>query len=426
MISAHSRLIVAFMIVACVPHVSAAQTTASTTTNARTPATTPLQTSANEHGVGFGWDTHPVLWLGRFGRLDLRVRLQEDRRFTEAPLAEGAWFTVLRRVGVGGLLAGGIDFEVNAEVGLIDPWRDVYANFRRFPALMVQAGKFKVPFGLDQLTSESSFDFIYRSRIADQLSPGRDRGAMLHGRNIGHRLSYQVGVFVHDGGNSRTADPTRVVAGRTVAARAVFLPFATRKSSTLADMQIAVDATAGDVSTGLLSLRGRTAARAVFFSPRIPVHGDVRRRGADLQWRPGPFSVRAEYIHATVARDGLGELGANLAAIVGQGWYVSGSWALTGEHKASGTDVPNHPLFEGGLGGLELAARIETLRFDPHAAGVAANADRAQTYGLNWYIDRWAKVQFNAIRERLADASLGPVPAHATFWTEVVRFQFKF
>jgi len=415
-ISFHSVLLTTFTLVACVPGAARAQA----------PPSTPKKSTGTEHHVGPGWDTHPVFWLGKYGRLDLRVRLQEDRRATEVPLTEGTWFTVLRRVGVGGQIAGGIDFEVNGEVGLIDPWRDAYVNVRRFPAFMVQGGKFKVPFGLDQLTSESSFDFIYRSRIADQLSPGRDRGVMVHGRNIGHWLNYQLGVFVHDGGNSRTTDPARVVAGRTAAARVVVMPFATRTTSAFAGLQIAIDGTTGEVTPGLLSLRGRTAARAVFFSPRISVNGDVRRQGADLQWRPGPFSVRAEIIRATVARDGLGDNGANLAAITARGWYVSGSWALTGERKASGSDVPAHPLFEGGFGGVELAARVERLGFDPHAAGVPSNADSAQTYGVNWYLDRWSKVQFNAIHERLANAAIGPVPAHAAFWTHVVRVQFKF
>ena len=33
------------------------------------------------------------------------------------------------------------------------PWRDVYLNYRRFKEAEFRGGKFKVPFGLDQLTS---------------------------------------------------------------------------------------------------------------------------------------------------------------------------------------------------------------------------------------------------------------------------------
>ena len=160
---------------------------------------------------------------------------------------------------------------------------------------MVQGGKFKVPFGLDQLTSESSFDFIYRSRIADQLSPGRDRGVMVHGRNIGYWLNYQLAVFAHDGRNSRTTDPARAAARRTVAARALVVPFATRTTSALADLPIAVDGTTGQVPPGLLS-RGPHSRRercslAAHFRQRRRATQKICSGGRD-RFRPGGDHLR--------------------------------------------------------------------------------------------------------------------------------------
>ena len=43
-------------------------------------------------------------------------------------------------------------------------------------AAQVRAGKFKIPFGLEQLTGISNLDFVYRSLSANYLAPARDIG----------------------------------------------------------------------------------------------------------------------------------------------------------------------------------------------------------------------------------------------------------
>ena len=59
-----------------------------------------------------------------------------------------------------------IDFQVESELGQRDPWRDVYANYKQFGFAEVQAGHFKLPFSLDENTSATNLDFVYRSRVA--------------------------------------------------------------------------------------------------------------------------------------------------------------------------------------------------------------------------------------------------------------------
>ena len=367
-----------------------------------------------------------MFWLGGLGRIDFRLRLQTDFRSQDVPLADGTFFWALRRIGFGGQLKGGFDFEITREMDVPNPWRDVFLNFRRFPAASVQAGKFKMPFGLDQLTGATANDFIFRSRIGDQLSPGRDRGVMVHGRLASQRLGYQVGVFEHDGGNARSTDPTRAVAGATLAWRAVTQPWLLHKDSLFSTVQFGVNATNSDVDGGDLGLRGRTTARAVFFAPRLPIHGYQRRAGADIQWKPGPFSLQTEWIRAAMERSGVLAGGGDAEPIVASGWYVSGTWLLTGGKKAAGGDAPPHPAFTDGIGAIEIAGRVEALEFETGTADTPGNAVRVLTAGATWYVNRWVKTQFNIAHESLDDPLQGPLPSHAEFWTRVVRLQFRF
>jgi hypothetical protein len=51
-------------------------------------------------------------------------------------------------------------------------------------AIRVRAGRFKVPFSLEETTGVKHLDFVDRSLAATQLAPGRDVGVMAHGRVV--------------------------------------------------------------------------------------------------------------------------------------------------------------------------------------------------------------------------------------------------
>ena len=126
----------------------------------------------------------------------------------------------------------------------------------------------------------------------------------------------------------------------------------------------------------------------------------------------------------------------DLSPLVASGWYVSGTWALTGERKADGLDSPRRPVLRGGMGAIEVAARSERLAFGsaadseppssgPRAEVVAGNSDRVETIGINWYLNRWVKVQFNVIHDTLSDPSQGPLRDRRGFWSRALRLQFS-
>jgi phosphate-selective porin OprO/OprP len=392
-----------------------------------------------ENETPFRWDDHPSVRLGPGTRIDFRARLAGEIRDSEAPLDEEDVTDTLdiarRRIGMSGEIRNVVGFQVEAEIGSSNVWRDVYANYRQFDFVQVQGGKFKLPFSLDENTSSTNLDFVHRSRTASQLAPGRDLGVMVHGRLLKRVLRYEAGIFDHDGDNARTTDASRVYGGQTFAARVTVQPFRTL-SPALKDLQVGVAFTRSQLDEGFPDLRGRTALDSRFFRADAWVKGERQRRGVEVRWRPGPVSVKAEWMRLTDERLEQSVEDTDLSPLVATGWYVSGTWALTGDDKADGLDSPRRPLFRGGYGAVEIAARIERLTFgseaddeapstSPRANVMVGNSDRVESYGVNWYVNRWVKVQFNLVRDTLADPSQGPLPSQQRFWSRVVRFQFS-
>lgn len=381
------------------------------------------------------WDDHPSLRFGRMARVDLRARLQSERRRSDAPGDPDEFdASPAVRVGVEGDIAGWFGFQVERQIGDdAQPWRDVFVRYQQFDVVRVQYGKFKLPFGLDENTSNTRLDFVHRSRVADELSPGRDRGAMVFGQLFSRTIRYELGAFRHDGVNARRETSDRVYGGPTLAGRLAVRPLRAIDSP-LADLHLAIAFTHSKLPLGLPALRGQTMFGSEFYEPRVRVNGQRQRLGLEARWRPGPFSVQAEYVRVTDERRELSVEVSDLPPLLATGWYVSGTWALTGERKADGLDHPNRPVWRGGPGAIEVAVRGEGLSFgsvgayglpstSPRADVVPGNRLRVTTFGVNWYPMRWIKLQFNLLRESIDKPEQGPLPERRAFWSQVMRFQ---
>ena len=152
-------------------------------------------------------------------------------------------------------------------------------------------------------------------------------------------------------------------------------------------------------------------------------------------WSIGPFGAQAELLQVNDSRDGQGLGDQDLSDVRALSWYVTGSWVLTGEKKAGGV-VPRKGLLMGGAGAVEVAARYDQLKFDSRlgvdppfrnsrAETILPSGDRVWTVGLNWYVNRWGKIQINGIREHATDPERSPTLDGSAFWSKIVRFQLE-
>jgi phosphate-selective porin OprO/OprP len=407
------------------------------------PAAARAQAGGEDDGPrsGLRWRNRPSIQIGEHVRLDLRLKLQFDVRRFDPEIGEDEDDFRVRRGGINGEIGDHVEFQIERDLNSDGRWRDVYANWRTFRQFQVAAGRFKVPFGREELVSISDVDFAFRSLVSTTIPPARDRGVMAHGRFLQRGITYEVGVYDDDGDNGRLQEPQFAVSGNiedigpSIAGRVTATPLR-RLGDALETFRVGLAYGAADIPEGLNSLRGETVYGTTDFFPPVYVSGRRTRLGTELFYTPGPFGFAAEWMQAREQRLGQGLGDVDLSDFITTGWYASATWLVTGEDKED-FDSPRRPLFGGGAGAIEVGARIEELRFEsedktgtafrnPRAEHILPNADRVLTVGVNWWPSRWTRLTVNGIHEEFEDARRTPEIGTTAFWSGVLRLQLAF
>jgi phosphate-selective porin len=405
----------------------------------------PAQPDPQPPERGFGWkNDRPAIIFGDDIYVGLRTRAVFDWRGFDPAIDEDEFDLNVMRLGVKGEVTRHFDYEIEREIdddGTWTDWKDVYVNWDTFDAASVRVGRYKIPFGLEQNLGRTEIDFVYRARISTQLTPARDRGVTFYGRTFGRGLTYELGVFNTDGDigkleepqfNAQEDDLGPTYAGRVTAA--VFRPVV-GEDAALRSLRMGIAYTTGNLPEGLNSLRGESPYGYDYFGP-VYVKGRRQRLGFELDWTPGPYGVRAEWIRTREGRErqGLGDV--DLSDFLGTGWYVYGTWIVTGQDKDDNISM-RRSVLRGGPGAIEVALRYETLKFgsastdgpplrNPRADHLLENEDRIWTAGVNWYVMPHVKVVANAIHEEFDDAERTPLSGETSFWSGVLRLQVVF
>ena len=402
----------------------------------------------------FEMKTHPAFRMGKWFRTDFHLTMQQDFRTFDPEVStdEGEVANLRKfRVGISGYVTKSFEYEVEREIrneigDLFHMrtrethalWRDVYGNFRYFRRVQIRAGQFKIPFGMDQVHFSTKGEFVFRSLIGNYLAPGRELGIMAHGKLFDQRVQYQAGLFLHDGWKAHTKDYSRS-GERTFAGRVVVPPFSLFKGPAFVkpfkDLQLGFAAAESPITEGLRSLRGRTWVITHNWFDRINVRGQRLRLGAELNWEPGPFTVKGEVIRVSDQRLGQGLRGNDLPDLIARGWYLTTAWVILGKNAPEGV-TPRRNFVPGrGWGAIQVAARYEQLRCgsaehpglpsrSTRAANIYSESERIATFGLNWYQNRFTRVQFKFLREVVEDVQKAPIFGLSTYWSRYVRIQF--
>jgi len=404
--------------------------------------------------VEVSFKNRPSLRIGEAVQIELKTKWHLDFRDFSPPIwnppgivnalpaTPDTFYLTKARFGFKGRVTKYFDYEIERDMrrtfgnaNEYHPWKDNYVDFRAYRLLQVKAGKFKMPFGLEEVGSEDRLDYALKSRATDTLAPGRERGIMLHGSTAkGNRWEYQVGVFRYDGESSDIHGfPT---AGRTYAARFTGQPLrsVSQLPKTIRHMYFGVATTRGRMFEGPNGVNGQTYSGFTYVE-HLFVRGNRTRLGTEVAWAEGPVSLKGEYMRMSEERKQQGIRGEDLPNKISRGWYVTGAWVALGKMKSRGGTPENPPLTGGGFGAVELAARLDVLTFfsglgpglpsrSPRAPTILPNSVRTWTFGPTWYLNRFAKIQINGQRERLTDIERKAVIGQNRFWTGIVRLQF--
>ncbi|HET7745980.1 MAG TPA: porin [Vicinamibacteria bacterium] len=335
------------------------------------------------------------------------------------------------RIGLDGEWGKRVSFQVQfdpADEG--EHLKDLWLGVKLADAFRVRAGHFKVPVSREFLVGASRIDFIERSMVVDHIGPGRDWGLMLHGEPF-KDSEYMVGVFKGDGGGTLRQSET------TVAGRLVVSPFkALELGGSFSQGDVEAQPAGGELDPAPLGFPGIGPSGFRFYDSHF-VHGKRQRLGADARITAGPFAVGGEWMRGTEEREGQSSIFDDLPDEVATGWSAAATWLVTGEKKKR-TIEPGKPIGQGGIGAIELAARIERLHFDDDAADVGfagsgnrarnirAIANRVITAGLSWWPVEWIRLMGNLAFEEFSDPLLAPEPGRTGKYVTVLgRLQFS-
>jgi phosphate-selective porin len=303
-------------------------------------------------------------------------------------------------------------------------------------------GRFKVPFGREQLIGIMDVDFAFRSLVSTTIPPARDKGVMVHGRYLRRGFTYEVGVFHADGDNGRleeaqfrraNAQPEGI--GHSFAARVTGTPLRPL-AKTFETLRVGGAYGTVKIPEGLNSFRGVSAWGTKDFFEPVYVKGQRHRYGLEVAYTPGPVGFVAEWQQAREQRKGQGLGDIDLSDFITTGWYASATWLVTGEKKED-FDHPRHPIFTEGIGAIEIGARYEELGFEsaekigpafanPRAENIRQHSDAVWTLGVNWFPTRWTRLVVNGIHEHFQDPTRVLNSGVQDYWSGVFRLQIVF
>ncbi len=258
-------------------------------------------------------------------------------------------------------------------------FKDVALSYKGWSAGSITAGQFKVPFGLEELTSSNDIGFIERALPVDAFALSRRLGVGFEHQKATYTASAMVFGSVIDGDERGRGAAARLTAAPVHSAATVVhlgLAAATEKPRSKVDFDAAPEAHVADVdlvNTGAISDVSR-----------------IHRMGLEGAWRTGPFSLQSEWMRAHVRRS-AGHPNANL-----DGWYVAGNWVLTGESRPykngrfKGID-PNRAA-----GAWELTARYSRINLD--GGKLRGGRESNVTLGLNYTLNKHLRIMLNHIQ----------------------------
>jgi phosphate-selective porin OprO/OprP len=292
-----------------------------------------------------------------------------------------------------------VDFANNATA-----IKDAYLEYRGLMEdLGIRVGNFKTFNSLEHITSSNYTTFMERAAFIETFGIDRQIGAAAV--LLRHHYTLAAGIF----GPRPDNDETWMNDVKTGAARVTVAPINDGHtvlhlgaSWRLRNNATGLRSNPNPVNDELFLYRARGAdlhlANRFVSTPQI--FDEDTFWGAEAAFIWGPWSVQSEY----------GQLNAGISqAFAGidpnyYGWYVEGSWFVTGETRPYkdgeiGRTKVARPVWEGGPGAWQLAAKYDVINLDNNAEYITTCSEcgeqRTWLLGVNWWLNDNVRIMFD-------------------------------
>lgn len=369
---------------------------------------------------------YPLIRVTGFFQADTGWIRQDDlNRFTVGDLQDGSDFRRARLAATGDV-AENLSYMVEMDFGF--PGRpsfmDVWMDLQDVPWLgNIRIGYWRQPFSLDAMNSVRELTFLERA-LPFAFVPFRQIGIGTYNHADNERATWALSLFRFptDMWGSNVGDN----GGYSMSGRTTFLAVYADHGRQL--VHFGLDYAYLEPSNDLVQYRnqpeffvGETGGAALpggvptvlppFVNTGPSPAASSQLVGVEAAAVHGPLHVQSELMYALV-----NQIAGPSVALPGM--YVQAGWLLTGEtrpyNRINGTFgriVPERNFLTGeagwvdGWGAWELAARWSYIDLmDENIRGGRLND---LTFGVNWYWNRFAKVQLNYIRAFLDDPAFG-------------------
>lgn len=274
------------------------------------------------------------------------------------------------------LKAGSIDAKIEYDAKP-QAWTDAFVRWQLAEGQFLRAGQFKQPIGLEELTPDRVTTFM------EQAAP-LSLGAISRRSGVDYQLVRPMWTFTVSafGQNFDGTNP-----GQGFGARGTWTPVADDTDL----LHFGLAATSENPDSDAVRLRARSETSLL--DTRLVDTGAfanadrLNRLGLEGAWVHGPWSVQSEYFQVEGTRDAGAEP-------KGTGWYVFGSWFVTGESRGYKNGAFDTPKLDDG-GAWELGLRYSTVDLDdgPVLGGEQSN----WTAGLTYYVSKHVRFMANYV-----------------------------
>ena len=351
----------------------------------------------------------------------------EDRGVPEADVEDGVEFRRVRLYN-SGLIYDNVEYKVQLDfAGVPDvDFKDVYIGLTNLEDCLgclfpdIRVGHFKMPVGLDELTSSKYITFMERAGIMQAFAPSRKTGIMLHDSLRGDQIGYQLAYW---GPGTAGDDPNfNFDDGEAFGGRIWWAPW----------YDCNCKCRRAHVGVSYASYSNLDGKR---FRSRPPTHitsrfvntgtiSDVEEYytlGFEAAVVYGPWSLQAEYMLAEVDSASAGDP-------TFSGWYVYLSYWLTGECRPYKKGVfsrvkPCCNFLDNECcctGAWELKARYEFL--DLEDGNIDGGEQTSITVGVNWHLNPNTRIMLEYFLTTVDGTPAGYDADPNTMGTQTVTF----